>query len=134
MQLRNAFVAGFTALTVPFLAASPAHAGPGEWDPAGSSYFSYHSSTDSFLSTVVNSGGGNFKFCISGLYDGEVKWFNLKEYDGSNADEHIAGDNFSNGQCGTYQVGNYGDGDNGTPELYVETSRTTSSTYVKFYD
>lgn len=122
MKLRTSLIAAVAALPMPFLAASPAYASADGLEPAGSSYFEYHSSTNSFLSDVVNSDGGYFKFCIHNTGGGSDQAISLKlkEYDASNADETIAVDSFYSGDCGTYYVGNYGDGTNGTPELYVE--------------
>ncbi|GAA3540073.1 hypothetical protein [Streptomyces osmaniensis] len=108
---------------LPLLAASPASAGAGEnWY-----YYSY----------TVNSGGSDFKICVT-TGSSSDHLYGLFEYDpddnGLNSDEKIGSSKpLSNGDCATWSVGAYVDGDNNRAEIYVATEDNKVQS-VKYWD
>lgn len=120
---------------LPLLAASPASAGAGEWDYLGSSTF--YSVNGYYYSYTVNSGGGDFKICVT-TGSSSDHLYGLFEYDpddnGLNSDEKIGSSKpLSNGDCATWSVGAYVDGDNNRAEIYVATEDSKVQS-VKYWD
>ncbi|MCW8384481.1 hypothetical protein [Streptomyces justiciae] len=121
--------------SIPFFAASPAWAGPGEWDYLGSSTF--YSVNGYYYSYTVNSGGGDFKICVTtGATSDHL--YGLFEYDpddnGLNSDEKIGSSvALGNGDCASWHVEAYVDGDNNRAELYVATQDSKVQS-VKYWD
>ncbi|MGW5136584.1 hypothetical protein [Streptomyces sp. NPDC004135] len=89
----------------------------------GSSTF--YSVNGYYYSYTVNSGGGDFKICVT-TGSGSDHLYGLFEYDpddeGLNSDEKIGSSKpLSNGDCATWSVGAYVDGSNNRAEIYVAT-------------
>ena len=122
----------FTAIAIvtPFSSAFA-----GSWDYLGNYSFHYNSSAGRYVTNIVNSTGGYFKFCTS-QWGTSVKSYTVWEYDPDNPDDKIASFDFlSNGDCKTIYVDNYVDGSNKRAEIYISTdSYLASSTYVDMWD
>ncbi|MEU5609148.1 hypothetical protein ACI2L4_11135 [Streptomyces sparsogenes] len=111
--------AALAALAVPLLAPSTASAAPG-WQHIGTSGFTYWSG-GVYVSEPVESGGGGFQACV--FSDAGSQWYQLYEYDPSNADEPIGGRRYQvEGGCETWDgIDAYADGDNNKAELFLRT-------------
>jgi hypothetical protein len=125
---------GILFLTLVFvLPVSLVSAGAGEWDPVGSDHLTYRGTsngTDIYGTDSVNSGGGDFKVCISS--GSPSNYYTLVEYDPSNADDIVSAKWISSGGCAVWSsIGGYVDGDNNKAEFYVTASKAA---YAYFYD
>jgi hypothetical protein len=128
MKMHTALAVALGALSVSLLAVPSASAAEGDY--LGSYSFGWNSNAGAYVTSVVNSSGGNFKTCVSSSASAT---YYLYEYDPDNPDDLIGSVVLSNGDCHTFYVDNYVDGDNGRAELYLRTSSSAASS-AKFWD
>jgi hypothetical protein len=126
MRLKKFSVPLFALLAIFAIPFSTAHAA---LTKVGSYYMAYNSTLDAFVTPIptVTSDGGDVKFCISNgttASQGTRKIYYLMEYDpgttGSGTDDVIGSAYLYSGECYTFRVTKFVDGDNGKAEIYVK--------------
>jgi hypothetical protein len=106
------FFALACSFVIPF---SSANAGAGEWDYLG------HSGWVSRTTSIVESGGGNFMFCVEGYNNDTL--YHLYEYDPDNADDYVGffDAELDPDKCtSAWNIDNFVDGTNDKAEFYVK--------------
>lgn len=120
MKKLTAFlIALLFTLSVPF---TSTFAAAGVWDNMGTYTMKFNTGANRFLTPIVNSTGGDFKFCANNSLPG-VNTYVLWESDpdgGYDNDDWVGTVKLYNGDCAIFRsIGRFVDGDNKRAEFYV---------------
>jgi hypothetical protein len=133
MRSKKASAFVLALLAVLLIPISTAHAALSK---VGTYSWHYNQTLGAYVTSIptFTSDGGDVKICLPGGYY-PARWYDLKEFDESNADEKIGSSALlGSGNCYTWRVSGYGDGTNGKAEIYVQTYTYPGSDTVTIYD